>query len=105
MDSVEFTYKKYIVDTLKPILDNRVSFNISDETTQSNILKNLFRTVTMFIFIAISVVFIYYASTDPDVLTTKTYMYGLIIVLPLMVGIYLTTVFLIRTIRYLLCDF
>jgi len=91
MDSDELS--EYIVDGLKGILDNRVDFNIKDGEIQSDIIKNLLKTLTMFAFIMVSSLFIYVASTDRDALYKKTYIYGAVIALPLIVGIYLTTIF------------
>lgn len=93
MSSNELLYKEYF-DNFKEMLKNRVSIDdITNPATLSTLSKNLFKTVSMFLFIFISALFIYFASTDMEALSTKTYIYGLLIVLPLAVGIYTSTMF------------
>jgi hypothetical protein len=85
-------YKGFL-DGLNNILKNRVSIDITNETERSNLLKNFMKTVSMFLFVFISGLFIYYASTDMEALSTKTYIYGLLIIIPLAVGVYASTMF------------
>lgn len=79
--------------SLHEILKDRVSIDIRNETERSNLLKNFMKSISMFLFVFISALFIYFASTDMEALSTKTYIYGLLIMIPLATGVYASTVF------------
>lgn len=72
-------------------LENRFSINISDKNTIANLKKIFMKNTTIFLFILISSIIIYFVSTDKDALTNKMYIYGFAILLPLFVGIYFST--------------
>ena len=85
------TFKDKIFNSLKEFLENRAGINITDSTTQEDLKSQIVKCMTMFIFILVSSFIVFYAATDPKVLTTRMFYYMGIIVLPILFGIYFTS--------------
>ena len=80
-----------LYDKLKDFLEKRTQIDISDSITQENLKIQLMKNATMFIFVLVSSIFIFYSVTDPQVLTKRTYFYTVIILFPLLFGTYYTS--------------
>ncbi len=78
-------------DKVKDFLEHRAQINISDSVTQEKLKMQLIKNVTMMGFVLISSIFIFYAVTDPQVLTKRALFYIFIILIPLLFGTYFTS--------------
>ena len=85
------TFECMTYNFIRELLQRRASIDINDISTREKLTKNLFKNLNIFLFVLVSSIFIYYAATDKDALSKKTYVYGLLIILPLAFGIYSST--------------
>ena len=76
---------------VKDFLEHRAQINISDSVTQEKLKIQLIKNVTMMGFVLVSSIFIFYAVTDPQVLTKRALFYIFIILVPLLFGTYFTS--------------
>jgi hypothetical protein len=89
------TIKNNITGKIKDSLDHRFSMKIADNTSVSSVMsnsaQNYFRTSGIFLIVLFIVsIIIYYAANDGKVLTTNTYLYAILIIVPIIIGIFLT---------------
>jgi hypothetical protein len=76
-------------NVLKNITDtifNRTGINFLDENIVTIIQKELKKQLYFIFFILFSIIAIYYAYSDNDVLSSKTYIYAAFIIMPLIIG-------------------
>jgi hypothetical protein len=93
---IQSTYdnaKRTINENTTDIAKHRFDIVISDPAQQSNIAKQLKKTGIFLGFLLFSFFFILYAASDPAALTGKTYIYTIIIILPVLLGLYASTQF------------
>jgi hypothetical protein len=76
---------------IQEILKNRADIDITNSITQETLKIQIMKNMTMFIFVLISSIFIFYSATDPKVLTKRTYFYMFIILVPIAFGTYFTS--------------
>ena len=82
-----------LADNVKHIAIHRFEIDLNKAEEQANIMKQLKKTGVFLGFILFSLFFILYAATDPAALTKKTYLYTLIIIIPILIGLYASTQF------------
>lgn len=85
-----------MIEEIKDSLNKRLDIDIKMDEDFSKIIgeniKNYFsKSGVLFIILLIVSIIIYYAATDSTILTKNTILYGTIIILPLFIGIYLST--------------
>ncbi len=78
-------------DKAKLFLERRAQIDISDSVTINNLKVQLIKNATMFGFVLISCIFIFFAITDPKVLTKRALFYIFVILFPLLFGTYFTS--------------
>lgn len=78
-------------DKTKEFLKSRAQVDISNSVEISNLKVQLIKNVTMFAFVMVSCIFIFYAITDPQVLTKRALFYIFVILFPLLFGTYFTS--------------
>ncbi len=78
-------------DKAKLFLERRAQIDISDSVTINNLKVQLIKNATMFGFVLISAIFIFFAITDPKVLTKRALFYIFVILFPLLFGTYFTS--------------
>lgn len=79
--------------TIKREVFNRTDVNIDTDTTY--ILNKFLQSSFFVVFIVLVCVFLYFASTDPQALTKNTYIYVVLIIIPIVAGIYFTYPFFV----------
>lgn len=90
---------KSFTDSLSESINKRTSLKINKDTSENNLStiffensKNYFRkSGIFFVIILIISIIIYYASQSTIVLTKDTFYYSVIIIIPLFIGIFLST--------------
>jgi hypothetical protein len=83
-------FDRFMKNKFPNILEHRFGLDINNTSAMAKFKIQFMKTTTMFIFILVSSITIYYASTDKDVLTKKTMMYLFLILAPIAFGIYST---------------
>ena len=78
-----------IQTTTKDEIFNRTSIDINNDKTF--IMREFIKSSIFFIFIILSSVFLFYASSHPEHLRKNTYTYIFVIVVPLLIGLYYTS--------------
>ena len=66
-------------------IERRTGISFTDKSLL-NMQKDLKKQFFFFFFVLFSVITIYYASTDENVLSNKTYIYAAFIIIPLLLG-------------------
>jgi len=86
-------FEKDLGANVKDIATHRFEIDLTNTEEQANIVKQLKKTGIFLGFILFSLFFILYAATDPTALTKNTYLYTLVIILPIIIGLYASTQF------------
>ncbi len=75
----------------KDFIKNRTGIDYSDSNTLAGLAKEFKKQSFFFFFVLISAIAIYYASTDKNALSNKTYIYSAAIILPLLFGVFMSS--------------
>jgi len=85
--------KNSINENTQDIAKHRFDIPLSDPEHQTNIMKQLKKTGIFLGFMLFSFFFILYVASDPTALSKNTYMYTFIIIIPIALGLYVSTQF------------
>lgn len=69
----------------------RTSIDLNNQTTIENIKNQFYKNSNILVFLLISVFIIFYVSYDQNALVKYTYLYGLLIMIPIIIGLYINT--------------